>query len=768
MATTVRTIDGVALRDVVRKFRDNNAFHTDEVSVKFLKSNDSFMLINKPISDPNTIYVISYNYSLANTTLNIPENCVLFFTRTGKFSTGKINLNNTAIYGTECFSSSITLQGTASNIDINWYNDDFAALKNCLALADKSTHVLNITRDLSINYTETIVTSSLIDFRGHKLSFSMNKNLNPRLFTFTNTESSTLTLGTDKELLLELINSGRLTDYPDKYRNCIIDISSTIKEMLRYSYSNVNITETLYVDEYGDLHGHVWNKDIPNDTRLTIRLHKKTTNATGLKNCNIELTYNSVAASVTYVNFGLQFYRCVNPVLENVTLFSPNILENIVRVDGVILFDCAYNVNISGLKSTSTSVNKNNVQSSYGIRMDRIVNGLISDVKANSMNNYYVWGICASNYLYNIRFDHCNLSRIDTHWRTVNMDIDHCDIGYHGVLYTGRGTINITKSSFLFYGLRPREEFGTYFDGVINITDCYFRRKQTRDYTNVVSGGLIHIAPYVANYGGRGIDVMWMGARQINIKNIYIDIDDNEDIEPNIIGFSSINPLGYDHFEKFAVPDINIENVTYKCQNKRATSAIYSMVRGIEFINSSKINVSNCNDIFSYQVGEGYAKMNQLGLATYDPAMCMFKADVHVKNCNMYTGQEPAEWVCKYTDCIIEGFRTSTNEKTVSTKSFFNCLFRYSCDKKVTNFTRLNSLSYMRLAGCVFDAPVNEDYNQYISTFFEPYDIDDKWSVCQSLSDRIMMIGCLPTEKLCSIIGKRQSDFVNVNSITKD
>ena len=64
------------------------------------------------INKPNTIYIIQYDYCLADQTIEIPENCVLQF-EGGSFRNGAINSNNTIISSPKCniFSNSLKLKG---------------------------------------------------------------------------------------------------------------------------------------------------------------------------------------------------------------------------------------------------------------------------------------------------------------------------------------------------------------------------------------------------------------------------------------------------------------------------------------------------------------------------------------------------------------------------------------------------------------------------------------------------------------------------------
>ena len=81
------------------------------------------VLTQKMMSCPNTVYVITYDYSLRGQTITVPENCVLQF-EGGTITNGVIKLNNTLLIGNPRIHCNIA--GTIKNttIHINWFGVD--------------------------------------------------------------------------------------------------------------------------------------------------------------------------------------------------------------------------------------------------------------------------------------------------------------------------------------------------------------------------------------------------------------------------------------------------------------------------------------------------------------------------------------------------------------------------------------------------------------------------------------------------------------------
>lgn len=100
------------------------------------------------INKPNTIYIIQYDYCLADQTIEIPENCVLEF-EGGSLRNGKLILsNNTIILGSESLFNAVTISiNNKSNITIsNIVFDNIFYQNNCISSIDSNNiNLKNIT-----------------------------------------------------------------------------------------------------------------------------------------------------------------------------------------------------------------------------------------------------------------------------------------------------------------------------------------------------------------------------------------------------------------------------------------------------------------------------------------------------------------------------------------------------------------------------------------------------------------------------------------------
>lgn len=126
------------------------------------------VLLQKMISEPNTIYHIQYDYDLNGETIIIPENCVLKFNG-GKLSNGTITYNNTYIENFNKSYSNVVVTGTVANpvAFSDWFcpnkdgaTDDSAILQNFLNCGKKTlifnTGTYLLSKGLSVPATTNI------------------------------------------------------------------------------------------------------------------------------------------------------------------------------------------------------------------------------------------------------------------------------------------------------------------------------------------------------------------------------------------------------------------------------------------------------------------------------------------------------------------------------------------------------------------------------------------------------------------------------------
>ena len=123
---------------------------------------------------------------------------------------------------------------------------------------------------------------------------------------------------------------------------------------------------------------------------------------------------------------------------------------------------------------------------SYTIGLGNSMNVTIKNATANGEG----WGATGSNNCANVRFERCDLSRIDFHMPFQNyLKINDCNIGRSGVLVTGIGDLYVTNSTFNSSPDMPgniiatRSDAGGYFDG-----DLYMENIKLTGLRNGVPG----------------------------------------------------------------------------------------------------------------------------------------------------------------------------------------------------------------------------------------------------------------------------------------
>lgn len=129
----------------------------------------------------------------------------------------------------------------------------------------------------------------------------------------------------------------------------------------------------------------------------------------------------------------------------------------------------------------------------YAIGLANSMNVTIKNATANGKG----WGATGSNNCANIRFERCDLSRIDFHRPFQNyLKINDCNIGMYGIVTSGIGDLYVTNSVFNASPDKPgniiatRYDAGGFFDG-----DLYMENIKLTGLRNDIPGnGIINAA----------------------------------------------------------------------------------------------------------------------------------------------------------------------------------------------------------------------------------------------------------------------------------
>jgi len=142
--------------------------------------------------------------------------------------------------------------------------------------------------------------------------------------------------------------------------------------------------------------------------------------------------------------------------------------------------DCAYvtikNALLTGHKTYQTigSAGVPVPMGSYDFSAGRALNvSLVNCRQTNSIQDRNYWGIMASNYCKNLRYEGCALSRFDAHMGVANVVIRDSELGHMGIKAIGGGTLRIENSTVYARNLITlRPDYGSTWNGVVVIKDC--------------------------------------------------------------------------------------------------------------------------------------------------------------------------------------------------------------------------------------------------------------------------------------------------------
>ncbi len=142
--------------------------------------------------------------------------------------------------------------------------------------------------------------------------------------------------------------------------------------------------------------------------------------------------------------------------------------------------DCAYvtikNALLTGHKTYRTigSAGVPVPMGSYDFSAGRALNvSLVNCRQTNSIHDRTYWGIMASNYCKNLRYEGCALSRFDAHMGVANVVIRDSELGHMGIKAIGGGTLLVENSTVYARSLIDlRSDYGSTWRGEVIIKDC--------------------------------------------------------------------------------------------------------------------------------------------------------------------------------------------------------------------------------------------------------------------------------------------------------
>ncbi|HGN9059365.1 TPA: hypothetical protein ACK1ZN_003627 [Enterobacter hormaechei] len=191
--------------------------------------------------------------------------------------------------------------------------------------------------------------------------------------------------------------------------------------------------------------------------------------------------------------------------------------------DSRIEINESYDVILDGLFAPSVADSFTGVGDIYSYTIG-LTNSMNIEIK-NATANGEGWGATGSNNCANVKFENCDLSRIDFHMPFQNyLKVNNCNIGRSGVLASGIGDLYVTNSTFnsspdmVGNIIATRSDAGGFFDG-----DLYMENIKLTGLRNAVSGnGIINAAVTAGQGPSSGSPISPTLFNNITLKDIKI------------------------------------------------------------------------------------------------------------------------------------------------------------------------------------------------------------------------------------------------------
>ncbi len=139
-------------------------------------------------------------------------------------------------------------------------------------------------------------------------------------------------------------------------------------------------------------------------------------------------------------------------------------------------------------------------KSNYDLTINSSSNITIENVTSNDINDANRWGITGTGYTKDITYKNCTLNRIDSHTGVHNLNVLKCTLGSFGIAVAGSGDLNIedTESNNTECFIQLREDFGSTWDGNINIKNCTIKNIKT---PKIIGFHIFYNNGQIRNYG---------------------------------------------------------------------------------------------------------------------------------------------------------------------------------------------------------------------------------------------------------------------------
>jgi len=186
---------------------------------------------------------------------------------------------------------------------------------------------------------------------------------------------------------------------------------------------------------------------------------------------------NQAPSEYTYYNRGISINRS-NTTINDITHYIVGEGDHGAPYNGFFsISNCAYinieNCLLSGHKRYKSPTT---FMGTYDIGAGNALSVTFRNCsQTNDISDGAYWGIMGTNYIKNITYDGCVLSRFDAHKGVTNATIKNSVIGHGGASVVGYGSLTLENSKFYSKQIIDlRSDYGSTWDGEVVIRNCEF------------------------------------------------------------------------------------------------------------------------------------------------------------------------------------------------------------------------------------------------------------------------------------------------------
>lgn len=509
--------------------------------------NGANILTSSVFTQENTTYEVRYDFDLNGASISIPNGCTLHFVG-GSFRNGTIVGSNLQVISEKPCFNAVALSGTLANREVNgnWFKfaNDEQAVTLAVTASNETGKPIVFDGEYNINVTSntTHIIRNSIDFGNSKFNINLGDNTIYRFQVGAAGNSSTNTtlfsalrivvenklttiysgyLSTEQQNALKALLGTYCIVMPQSRNYTDTDMVDVIRINGGYSLPNLK-AEMMVITTNGDIVAEFHATTFPLASPYIVYYYPLNQRHI-IKGGSFTYFCNS---SVSRVGVGFYALGAAHTIIEGMNVELSGITASLY---GYFEIFRSYDIVLKDVLVVSPA--EQQVRDySYIVDGYYSTNVVIERAICPIQDTVEHWGNTCFTNCEDIKFIDCTFNRIDSHFRTNNMDVIRCKVGGHGINYCGGGRWRIIGTSVFNSSafLNGREDFYSEMRGDIYIKDCRLIVTNGSTTGTIVKAGLNYLNDEISykGYPSYGNNPIPMGGYNIKVDGFSIESRD--------------------------------------------------------------------------------------------------------------------------------------------------------------------------------------------------------------------------------------------------